>query len=144
MNKIRWEKVDGFDPIIPEQVDGWSGFQIKMPLGLPKLVLMPGDDALIPTGLWFPGLYEKFIIIPVHHTYPNSGSDICGVWKGKLRPNLPILHMSILTDHSHVYLHIINLGNTELKYGPGSTISYFQFVKLYNGDEEEDEDYSWG
>ena len=141
MNKIYWKKVEGYTIHDPEVDEDWSTLKIRMPYGFPELVLMPGDDALIPTGLWFPGVYREFMIIPVHHTYPNKESDVCEVWNGKIKSDFPVLHMSIVSDRSQVYIHVINLGKTELRYGPGKVVSYFMFtplIKEFGGEEEDD------
>ena len=59
------------------------------------------------------------------------------MWNGKLRETHPILHMSICVDVEQVFIHIINLGKSELKYKPGNTIAYFCFSKLIEvGDDE--------
>ena len=52
------------------------------------------------------------------------------MWNGKLSEVHPILHMSICVDAEQVFIHIINLGKTELKYKSGNTIAYFCFTKL--------------
>lgn len=133
---ITWKKVGSWIVDDPEIVPGWNALKITMPYGLPEYVLMPGDDTLIPTGLWFPGLYKDFIITPAHHTYPNTASDVMGVWNGTLKSN-PILHLSIVVDKSQVYVHIINLGSKELKYKSGNIISYFVFTPILSIYEEE-------
>ena len=130
MKKIRYKILDNWSVKGPEEDTGTNALKIYMPYGLPECVLMPGDDTLIPTGLHFPGLYKDFIIIPIHHTYPNKGSDVMEMWNGKLSDVHPILHMSICVDAEQVFIHIINLGKTELKYKPGNTIAYFCFSKL--------------
>lgn len=130
MKKIRYEILDGWSLKNPGEDTGTNALKIYMPYGLPECVLMPGDDTLIPTGLHFPGLYKDFIIIPIHHTYPNKGSDVMEMWNGKLSETHPILHMSICADYDQVFIHIINLGKSELKYKPGNTIAYFCFARL--------------
>lgn len=130
MKRVKYEVLDGWSVKDPEENSGTNALKIYMPYGLPVCVLMPGDDTLIPTGLHFPGLYKDYIIIPIHHTYPNKGSDVMEMWKGKLKDNLPILHMSVCVDAEQVFIHIINLGETELKYKPGNTIAYFCFTKI--------------
>ena len=144
MGRIKWKVLDGWSVKGPEKGIGTNALKIYMPYGLQECVLLPGDDTLIPTGLHFPGLYKDFIIIPIHHTYPNKGSDVMEMWNGKLRPDFPILHMSVVEDLEQVFIHIINLGKTELKYKPGNCIAYFCFSKLINviddGWEEGEED----
>lgn len=130
MRRVEWKVLDGWSVKEPEESIGETALKICMPYGLPECVLMPGDDTLIPTGLWFPGLYKKFIIIPIHHTYPNKDSDVMRKWNGNLKSEFPILHMSIVVDRSQVFIHIINLGKTELKYKPGCKIAYFCFSPL--------------
>lgn len=144
---IRFKILDGWSVKYPEEDDGTNSLKIYMPYGLPECVLLPGDDTLIPTGLHFPGLFKNFIIIPIHHTYPNKGSDIMEMWNGKLSEVHPILHMSVCVDCKQVFVHIINLGKTELKYKPGNTIGYFCFTCLIDvrdasfwDDEEGEED----
>lgn len=137
MKKIRYEVLKGWSVKGPEEDIGTNALKIYMPYGLPECVLMPGDDTLIPTGLHFPGLFRDYIIISIHHTYPNKGSDVMDTWKGKLRANYPVLHMSVCVDVEQVFIHIINLGKTELKYKSGNTIAYFCFARLINvGDDE--------
>ena len=89
--------------------------KIYMPYG-PECV--NGDDTLIPG----PPLFKDFII-PIHHTYPNKGSDVMEMWNGKLSETHPILHMSICVDVEQVFIHIINLGKIRAKgYKPGNTM----------------------
>jgi hypothetical protein len=144
MRKIQWKVLDGWSIKGPEEDVGTNALKIYMPYGLPECVLMPGEDTLIPTGLWFVGLFSDYIIIPIHHTYPNKGSDVMDMWNGNLKSEFPLLHMSVVVDKSQVFLHIINLGNTELKYKPGNKIAYFCFTKLMevgdDGWEEGEED----
>ena len=130
--EIRWEVLNGWSVKEPSEEPEWNALKIYMPYGLPECVLMPGDDTMIPTGLWFPGLNTDYLIIPVHHTYPNKESDVMGKWREKLREDIPIIHMSILNDSQQVFLHLINLGKTELIYKPGQTIAYFCFTELIN------------
>lgn len=132
MRKIKWKVLNGWSVRGPEEASGINAFKIYMPYGLPECVLMPGDDTLIPTGLQFPDLFLDYIIIPIHHTYPNKGSDVMEKWNGKLRTDdFPILHMSVCVDkEDHVFIHIINLGKSELKYKPGNCIAYFCFSKI--------------
>ncbi len=132
MRKIKWNVLDGWSVKGPEEDDGINALKIYMPYGLQECVLLPGDDTLIPTGLRFQGLYRDFIIIPIHHTYPNKGSDVMDMWNGKLREDTPILHMSVVSDSSQVFIHIINLGETELRYKPGNRIAYFCFARLFD------------
>ena len=151
MRRVKYKILDNWSVKSPEKDAGTNALRIYMPYGLPECVLMPGDDTLIPTGLHFPGLYKNFIIIPIHHTYPNKGSDVMEMWNGKLSEVSPILHMSICVDAEQVFIHIINLGKSELKYKPGNKIAYFCFSKLIDvgdmsflddeetfGEEEED------
>ena len=132
MRKIEWEVLNGWSVRGPEKDGRNNALKIYIPYGLQEYVLLPGDDTLIPTGLWFPGLYHDFIIIPIHHTYPNKGSDVMDMWNGKLREDTPTLHMSVVVDNSQVFIHIINLGETELKYKPGNRIAYFCFARLFD------------
>ena len=132
MRKIEWKVLNGWSVKSPEKDNGTNALKIYMPYGLQECVLLPGDDTLIPTGLWFQGLYCDFIIIPIHHTYPNKGSDVMEIWNGKLREDTPILHMSVVVDKSQVFIHVINLGETELKYKPGNIIAYFCFARLFD------------
>ena len=63
------------------------------------------------------------------------------MWNGKLSEVHPILHMSICVDVEQVFIHIINLGKSELKYKPGNTIAYFCFARLIDvGDDEGEND----
>jgi hypothetical protein len=144
MRRVKWKVLAGWSVKGPEKSIGENALKICMPYGLPECVLLPGDDTLIPTGLWFPGLYRDFIIIPIHHTYPNKGSDVMEVWNGNIKTDFPILHMSICVDRSQVFIHIINLGKSELKYRPGNVIGYFCFSPLIevgdDGWEEGEED----
>ena len=140
MKKIHYEILTGWSVKDPEEDTSTNALKIYMPYGLPECVLMPGDDTLIPTGLHFPGLYKDYIIIPIHHTYPNKGSDVMEMWKGKLSETHPILHMSVCVDREQVFIHIINLGKTELKYKSGNTIAYFCFSWLISVEDVETED----
>ena len=137
--KIQWKTLDCWSVNGPEIDSGSEALIIYMPYGLPECVLMPGDDTLIPTGLWFPGLFRDFLIIPIHHTYPNKGSDVMDVWNGDLKEN-PILHMSVVADKSQVFVHIINLGDKELRYKPGNRVAYFCFTPIMSITEEYDEE----
>ena len=90
MRRVKYKILDGWSLKNPEEDAGTNALKIYMPYGLPECVLMPGDDTLIPTGLHFPGLFKDFIIIPIHHTYPNKGSDVMEMWNGKLNETHPI------------------------------------------------------
>lgn len=132
MNKIEWETVDGFDILEPQLDDDCNALVIRAPLGLEDVIIMPGEDAIIPTGLIFSRVFKDYVIIPIHHTCVNQESDVYGRWEGKLRGN-PIVHMSVVFDNiGHVYVHILNLGKKEIKIVSGSKIAYFCFSSIFS------------
>ena len=124
---VRWQVVDGWCVREPE-IYHKNMLKIYCPYKIGGCIIMPLEDALVPTGLWFSGFLSDYMIIPLHHTYPNVKSDIYGVGSGF--PDEPILHMSVCRSSDQVFLHIINLGNKELIIKPGKLISYFLFTPL--------------
>ena len=124
---ITWQVIEGWSVKEPE-IYHENILKIYYPFGIEECMIMPLEDALVPTGLWFPGFLSDYMIIPVHHTYPNIKSDVCGV--GSRLSDNPILHMSVYRGSDQIFLHIINLGNKELIIKPGKLISYFLFTPL--------------
>ena len=116
---------------LPEIIGNNELLKVFSPYDIPEVLIMPGDDAIIPTGLVFPDYGKDYIINLVHSIFINKESDILGRYKGTIKEGTSLLHMSpVLDSTGHLFISIINLGKTEMVIKSGVAIGYLGFSRI--------------
>lgn len=138
--RITYEKVRAVTE--PELVHGGRALKVFSPISMEEVVCMPGDDCLIPTGLKFPDLFYDYTVQSLYLSLFSKEAGVGGgLEREEQREGRYVLMIPTYIEEE-LFIHIINVGKTEVKVKPDKPIAYLTFHKIERleiGEEEEDD-----